>query len=92
LYDDNIFDIYDKKFIPVIATFINICIMDNTSECESSIFFNHEQYIENMKQNICRYTILVINIFNNMYGIEIDKDKYFLNIHNITNEMILNTK
>ena len=90
LYNDNVFDIYDKKMIPTITTFINICIMENT-EC-TSVFYNYEQYIENIKQNVCKYTTLIINIFNNMYGIKIDGDKYFPSIQNITNEMISNLK
>jgi hypothetical protein len=44
------------------------------------------------KQNTCKNTELIINVFNNMYGIEIDREKYLKKTSEIANETISNMK
>ena len=89
LYKDKIFDFYDKKFTEFIVFCLNICKTHFDINCVP-FHSTNEEYYEWIRQNTCKYTKLVIGVFNDMYGIKIDEKKYLNKTYDIINESILN--
>ena len=53
---------------------------------------DYDKFNEHIMENTCKYTEFVINAFDNMYNIKIDRDKYLKKVYHITRESVANIK